>query len=54
MEKYQDDPEAVLVYSMWDGYLDGRDQRLTEFVKPFEDAGRMTPQVMLPLKTFKN
>ncbi len=34
-------PEAVLVYSMWDGYLDGRSPVLTAFTKPFADSGRM-------------
>lgn len=40
MRPYEDDPQAMLVYSMWNGYLDGRDQRLSEFVKPFQEAGR--------------
>lgn len=34
-------PEAVLIYSMWDGYLDGRSPALSGFVRPFEEAGRL-------------
>ena len=34
-------PDAILIYSMWGGYLDGRSPGLTEFVKPFIDSGRM-------------
>lgn len=34
-------PEAILIYSMWDGYLDGRSPALSEFVRPFEEAGRL-------------
>lgn len=34
-------PDAVLIYSMWEGYLDGRNPTLTAFVKPFEDSGRL-------------
>lgn len=34
-------PDAVLVYSMWEGYLDGRNPALSAFVKPFEESGRM-------------
>lgn len=33
-------PDAVLVYSMWQGYLDGRCPALTDFVRPFQEAGR--------------
>lgn len=38
MERY---PDAVLIYSMWTGYLDGRNAALTAFVKPFAEAGRV-------------
>lgn len=34
-------PGAELIYSMWEGYLDGRSPALSAFVKPFEDSGRM-------------
>lgn len=34
-------PEAILIYSMWDGYLDGRSPALSEFVRPFEESGRL-------------
>lgn len=34
-------PEAVLVYSMWEGYLDGRSPSLSAFVKPFEESKRL-------------
>ena len=34
-------PEAILIYSMWDGYLDGRAPALSEFVRPFEASGRL-------------
>lgn len=34
-------PEAILIYSMWDGYLDGRYPTLSEFVRPFEESGRL-------------
>ncbi|MCI9447758.1 MAG: hypothetical protein HFH36_10265 [Lachnospiraceae bacterium] len=29
-------PEAVLIYSMWEGYWDGRSPELSRFVFPFE------------------
>ena len=41
MEKYVERPEALLIYSMWDGYLAGRDLELLDFVKPFMDLGKM-------------
>ncbi|MBD5149011.1 MAG: hypothetical protein HDT18_01225 [Oscillibacter sp.] len=34
-------PDAVLIYSMWEGYLDGRSPLLSDFVKPFADSGRL-------------
>lgn len=34
-------PEAILIYSMWKGYLDSGNPSLTEFVKPFKENGRM-------------
>lgn len=34
-------PDAILIYSMWEGYLDGRNSALLEFIRPFEEAGRM-------------
>lgn len=34
-------PDAELIYSMWEGYLDGRSPQLSEFVKPFADCGRL-------------
>lgn len=37
---YKDEPGAILLYSMWDGYLDGRDQELLEFIAPFLAADR--------------
>lgn len=33
--------EAVLIYSMWEGYLDGRSPALSEFVRSFEETGRL-------------
>lgn len=37
----QEFPESVLVYSMWGGYLDGRNPKLSEFVLPFQKSNRM-------------
>lgn len=34
-------PDSVLIYSMWEGYLDGRNPRLSEFVKPFRGTDRI-------------
>ena len=34
-------PEAILIYSMWEGYLDGRNPTLSEFVRPFAETGRI-------------
>lgn len=34
-------PEAILIYSMWEGYLDGRNLTLSEFVRPFAETGRI-------------
>lgn len=34
-------PDALLIYSMWEGYLDGRFPALSEFVNPFEQSGRI-------------
>ena len=34
-------PEAVLIYSMWEGYLDGRSPELSQFVLPFEETGNI-------------
>ena len=34
-------PDAFLIYSMWDGYLDGRFPKLSEFTAPFERSGRI-------------
>lgn len=34
-------PDAVLIYSMWEGYLDGRNRELSEFVRPFAETGRI-------------
>lgn len=40
MRQYENDNQAVLIYSMWNGYLDGRDQELSRLVKPFQASGR--------------
>lgn len=34
-------PEAILIYSMWNGYLDGRSPDLSDFVAPFAETGRL-------------
>lgn len=34
-------PEAILIYSMWDGYLDGRSTALSDFAAPFAETGRL-------------
>lgn len=34
-------PEAVLIYSMWEGYLDGRSPELSQFVLPFQETGNI-------------
>lgn len=34
-------PEAVLIYSMWEGYLDGRSPELSQFVLPFKETGNI-------------
>lgn len=34
-------PEAVLIYSMWEGYLDGRSPELSQFVSSFEETGNI-------------
>lgn len=34
-------PEAILIYSMWAGYLDGWNPTLSEFVRPFVETGRI-------------
>ena len=34
-------PEAILIYSMWEGYLDGRSPELSRFVLPFEETGKI-------------
>ena len=34
-------PEAVLIYSMWEGYLDGRSPELSQLVLPFEETGNI-------------
>ena len=34
-------PEAILIYSMWDGYLDGRSPVLSDFAAPFAEMGRL-------------
>ena len=34
-------PEAILIYSMWDGYLDGRATALSDFTAPFAKTGRL-------------
>ncbi len=34
-------PKAVLIYSMWEGYLDGRSPGLSRFVSPFEETGNI-------------
>lgn len=33
--------DAFLIYSMWEGYLDGRSSALSEFVAPFERLGHI-------------
>lgn len=33
--------ESILIYSMWDGYLDGRSPALSEFVRPFAETNRL-------------
>lgn len=40
MQQYMDD-DSILIYSMWDGYIDGRDQRILDFVRPFSETGKM-------------
>ena len=34
-------PKAVLIYSMWEGYLDGRSPELSRFVLPFKETGNI-------------
>lgn len=34
-------PESILIYSMWDGYLDGRSSVLSKFVCPFAETDRL-------------
>ncbi len=34
-------PEAVLIYSMLEGYLDERSQELSQFVLPFKETGNI-------------
>lgn len=34
-------PETILIYSMWEGYLDGRNPALSEFVRPFAETRRI-------------
>jgi len=34
-------PDAVLIYSMWEGYLNGRSPLLSDFVRPFADSKRL-------------
>lgn len=34
-------PKAILIYSMWEGYLDGRSPELSQFVLPFEETGNI-------------
>lgn len=43
IREYAGEENAVLIYSMWDGYLDGRNPGLNDFVSPFREAGRMIP-----------
>lgn len=34
-------PDALFIYSMWEGYLGGRSSSLSEFVAPFEQSGHI-------------
>lgn len=34
-------PDALLIYSMWEGYLDGRSPSISEFAAPFEQSGHI-------------
>jgi len=34
-------PDALLIYSMWEGYLDGRSPILSKFIAPFKQSGRI-------------
>lgn len=34
-------PESILIYSMWNGYLDGRSPALSDFTAPFAETGRL-------------
>lgn len=34
-------PDSVLIYSMWRGYLDGRNSNLSEFMKPYIETDRI-------------
>lgn len=36
-----DYPDALLIYSMWEGYLDGRSPELNAFVEPFQKENRI-------------
>lgn len=38
MSQYQ---ESILIYSMWEGYLDGRSPVLSEFISPFKKSGNI-------------
>ena len=40
-------PDAVLIYSMWEGYLDGRNHLLSDFVRPLlllHSSGHAAPE----------
>lgn len=34
-------PNSILVYSMWDGYLQGRNPSIGSFCQPFHESGRL-------------
>lgn len=42
MGRYVDDEKTILIYSMWDGYLeDKEDSSMRDFVQLYHDAGKM-------------
>lgn len=41
MDQYAANPQSWLVYSMWKGYLDGRDPELEDLIRPFAERGKV-------------
>ena len=41
VQEYADHPDSILIYSMWSGYLDGRDLGMLDFVRPFANRGNL-------------